>query len=352
MRYPVTYTRLFARELRLDSKQLSSLLSGTSIHPEDLFLLKPSLSLDEQLRVVDNAISLAERPTFALEIASRLSLAAHGSLGTLLFASKNLNQAWSALARYHMLRLPLIELSVHYHDSSFELFLRPKKNCDDVMVFIMECLMLTIQRGIELVLGRKLTEARFEFGFPPPDYAHRYAQFFNSSCVFSASGFRVMMPLVLLDQPNPFHDERMYQQALEQCEQLLTQLRVTEGSISWQDRVKVVLREHSGRLWTGSEIANYFQISGRTLIRYLKAEQTSIKPFSIKSLRSKRLNTYKCHVIPLNPRHSLWVIKTQPHFDVHFIAGLACHPQVTSNKLHKIVSIDMEVGCISMPMTN
>lgn len=299
MRYPVTYTRLFARELRLDSKQLSSLLSGTSIHPEDLFLLKPSLSLDEQLRVVDNAISLAERPTFALEIASRLSLAAHGSLGTLLFASKNLNQAWSALARYHMLRLPLIELSAHYHDSSFELFLRPKKNCDDVMVFIMECLMLTIQRGIELVLGRKLTEARFEFGFPPPDYAHRYAQFFNSSCVFSASGFRVLMPLVLLDQPNPFHDERMYQQALEQCEQLLTQLRVTEGSISWQDRVKVVLREHSGRLWTGSEIANYFQISGRTLIRYLKAEQTSYQTILDQELAQQAIEYLQM------PRHTV-----------------------------------------------
>jgi len=275
MRYPVTYTRLFARELRLDPTQLSELLSGTCIHPDELLQLKASLSLDEQLSVVHNAIRLADLPTFALEVASRLSLAAHGPLGTLLFASKNLNQAWNGLARYHMLRLPLIELSVHYHDTSFELFLRPKKNCDDVMIFIMECLMLTIQRGIELVLGRKLTEARFEFGYPAPDYAHRYTQFFNSPCVFSASGFRMMMPLALLDQQNLFHDERMYQQALEQCEQLLTQLRVTESSISWQDRVRAVLREHSGRLWTGNEIANYFQISGRTLIRHLRAEQTS-----------------------------------------------------------------------------
>ena len=275
MRYPVTYTRLFARELRLAPKRLAPLLSGTSIHAEDLLELKPSLSLDEQLRVIHNAISLADRSTFALEVASRLSLAAHGTLGTLLFASQNLNQAWNALARYHMLRLPLIELSVHYHDTSFELLLRPKKNCDDVMVFIIECLMLTVQRGIELVLGRKLTEARFEFGYSPPDYADRYAHFFNSPCVFSASGYRMMMPLALLDQQNPFHDERMYQQALEQCEQLFTQLRATQTNISWQDRVRAVLREHSGRLWTGSEIATYFQVSGRTLIRHLKAEQTS-----------------------------------------------------------------------------
>ena len=180
MRYPVTYTRLFARELRLAPQQLAGLLSGTCVRPEDLLELKPSLSLDEQLRVVHNAISLADRETFALEVASRLSLAAHGSLGTLLFASKNLNQAWHALARYHMLRLPLVELSVHYHDASFELYVRPQNNCDDVMIFIIEFLMLTIQRGIELVLGRKLTEARFEFGYPAPNYAHRYTQFFNS----------------------------------------------------------------------------------------------------------------------------------------------------------------------------
>jgi AraC-like DNA-binding protein len=275
MRYPVTYTRLFARHLRLDPQQLNQLLAGTSIRPEDLQELKPSLSLEEQLRVVHNAISLAERSTFALEVASRLSLAAHGYLGTLLFASKNLNQAWHALARYHMLRLPLVELSVHYHDDAFEVFLSPQKSADDVMIVIMECLMLTIQRGIELVLGRKLTEARFEFAYPAPDYALHYAQFFNSPCVFSASGFRMTMPLALMEQQNPFHDERMYQQALDQCEQLLAQRRVDENSIPWQDRVSRVLREHSGRLWTGNEIAGYFQISGRTLIRYLKAEQTS-----------------------------------------------------------------------------
>ena len=275
MRYPVTYTRLFARELRLAPPQLSQLLAGTSISADDLLQLKLSLSLTEQLRVVRNAMALAERPTFALEVATRLSLAAHGSLGTLLSASKDLNQAWHALARYYMLRLPLVELSVHYHDTTFELFLRPTKDCDDVMIFIMESLMVTIQRGVELVLGRKLTEGCFEFGYPAPDYAKQYAQFFNSPCVFSASGFRVILPLALMSQQNPFHDEQMYQQALAQCEQLLTQLRVSENAISWQERVRKVLRDHGGRLWTGSEIADYFQISGRTLIRYLKAEHTS-----------------------------------------------------------------------------
>ena len=275
MRYPVTYTRLFARELRLPPHQIAQLLAGTSISPEELLQLKPSLSLTEQLHVVRNALALAERPTFALEAASRLSLAAHGSLGTLLSASKDLNQAWNALSRYYMLRLPMVELSLHYHDHYFELFLRPTKNCDDVITFIMESLMLTIQRGVELVLGRKLTEGLFEFGYAAPDYAQQYSQFFNSPCVFSASGFRVMLPLALMSQQNPFHDEHMYQQALAQCEQLLTQLRVTENAISWEDRVREVLRDHGGRLWTGSEIAEYFQISGRTLIRHLKAENTA-----------------------------------------------------------------------------
>ncbi len=299
MRYPVTYTRLFVRELRLAPQQLAELLSGTCLRPEDLLELKPSLSLDEQLRVVHNAMTMADRSTFALDVASRLSLAAHGPLGTLLFASKNLNQAWHALARYHMLRLPLVELSVHYHDSSFELFLRPHQDCDDVMIFIMECLMLTIQRGIELVLGRRLTEARFEFGYPPPVYADQYAAYFNSPCVFSASGYRMLMPLALMDQQNPFHDERMYQQALDQCEQLFAQQRASENTIPWQDRVRAVLREHGGRLWTGSEIANYFQISARTLIRHLKAEQTSYQLILDQELARQALEYLQ------TPRHTV-----------------------------------------------
>lgn len=275
MRYPVTYTRLFARELRLAPHQLSQLLAGTSISADELLQLKPSMSLTEQLRVVRNAMALAERPTFALEVASRLSLAAHGSLGTLLSASKDLNQAWNALVRYYMLRLPLVEMSVHYHESSFELYLRPTKACDEVMIFIMESLMLTIQRGIELVLGRKLIEGRFEFGYAAPDYAEQYGQFFNSPCVFGTSGCRVLLPLALMSRQNPFHDEPMHQQAMAQCEQLLAQLRLSDSATSWQQRVTQVLRDHSGRLWTGSEIADYFQLSARTLIRHLKAENTS-----------------------------------------------------------------------------
>lgn len=84
-----------------------------------------------------------------------------------------------------------------------------------------------------------------------------------------------MLHLSLMSHLNPFNDEQMYQQALAQCEQLLTQLRTSEDSISWQERVRKVLHDHGGRLWTLSEIAAYFKISSRTLIRHLKAEHTS-----------------------------------------------------------------------------
>lgn len=274
MRYPITYSRLLARELRLTTAQQALFLGGTTLHADDLERLNHNISLADQVLIIQNALQLAARPTFGLEIGSRLSLAAHGSLGLLLSASSTLGEAWTALERYHALRLPLVQLSRQFHAEHLELCLTIHHPLDNLGIFLIETLMVTIQRGVELVLGRKLREAHYWFAYPAPSHAAAYADFLHGTMTFAAAQHKVCIPIGLLAQPNPFRDQHLYQQAINQCEQLEQHFKSAQPA-DWRTRIVAVLRQHPGKLWSLIELASYFNMSSRTLMRHLHAEQTN-----------------------------------------------------------------------------
>ena len=274
MHYPVTYSRLIARELRLDEAGQRALLAGTRLGPADLLALDQAISADEQATILCNAITLSGRPTFALEVSSRLSVAAHGPLGQLLACSPTLGDAWEALERYHALRVPLVSMRRRFNPDSLELCLDIQT--DDVLLarMLTEAMVVTIQRGIELIIGRKLREAQYHFTGPAPEHAAEYGRFLHSPCHFQSAETRVIIPLTLLTQPNPFRDLSLYRQAMAQCEQLEQAMKADRGE-DWSARILHLLQQHPGKLWALAEVAGHFHVSPRTLMRHLKAEQTS-----------------------------------------------------------------------------
>lgn len=276
MRYPATYARLIARSLRLDAEGQARLLAGTALAPADLAVLDQMLTRAEQLRIVRNAIALAGRADFALDLAARMPIAAHGPLGSLLSASDNLRQAWAALERYHGLRTPGVQIRRSFADQHLAIRLVPEWPRDaglpdEVALFCLEAMALTVQRGIELILGRRLREAGLAFGYPPPPHAARYAEHFHSPVEFDAPETVIRVPLQLLDQPNPYRDPEVYAQALRQCEQLEEAQR---DDASWSLRITRLLQQHPGQLWSLASVAAHLGLSSRTLMRHLKAEGT------------------------------------------------------------------------------
>lgn len=274
MTYPVTYSRLLARELRLDRHGQVALLAGTRLSPEDLGALDQQIDRRDQVTILGNALRLAGRPGLGLELGSRLSLAAHGPLGQLLAASANLGEAWAALERFHGLRVPLVTLSRGFTSTDMVIRLQLQCEPDAVGLFLLEAMVVTIQRGIELILGRRLREGRLELAYPAPAHAASYATFLHSPVRFSAAETAWHIPLALLAQPNPFRDATLYQQALRQCEQLEAATRAA-GLLAWSERLTQLLQQHPGKRWTLAEMAAHLHLSSRTLIRYLKAEDTT-----------------------------------------------------------------------------
>lgn len=274
MAYPVTYSRLIARELRLDRAGLVALLAGTGLSPEDLGALDREISEADQLTLLRNALALAGRPGLGLEVGSRLPLAAHGPLGQLLAASPDLGEAWAALERFHGLRVPLVSFRRGFARGDMLIRLELECPLDEVGLFLVEAMVVTIQRGIELITGRRLREARLDLAYPAPAHAGRYAEFLHSPVRFDAPETAWLIPGALLAQPNPFHDPELYRQALRACEQLEAARR-QNTALPWATRLAQLLQQHPGQLWTLPEVAAYWHLSARTLIRYLRAEGTT-----------------------------------------------------------------------------
>lgn len=274
MRYPVTYSRLLARELRLDAKGQAGLLAGTGLTPEDLAALDQLISEADQLTIIRNALQLGGRPTLGLEIGSRLSLAAHGPLGQLLSSSPSLGDAWRALERFHALRVPLVQLSRRVDGDQMAICLTLQHTPDEAGLFLIEVMMVTVQRGIELHIGRRLREATLQFAYPAPAHAEAYSRYLHGRCEFGAAETALVIPLALMEQPNPFRDQRAWEQALQHCE-LLEQSLESGSPAVWSNRITHLLQQNPGQLWTLLKVAAHFNLSPRTLMRYLGAEGTS-----------------------------------------------------------------------------
>lgn len=277
MRYPITYCRLLARELRLDAAGQARLLAGTRLTPADLVALDRQVSPQDQITVIANALRIATRPGFGLTVGNRLPVAAHGMLGQLLAASPTLGDAWAALERFHVLRVPLVTLHRVVQDDHVDIRLTLQRPLDEVGLFLLEAMVVTVQRGIELVTGQRLRDARLTLGYPAPPHADAYDRVLHSPYAFDAPHTAWQVPLALMARPNPLRDDAAWRDAWRQCEQAMPQGRHAGARDGWRQRVADLLRAHPGVLWTQADVAAHFHVSTRTLIRHLKAEGTAWK---------------------------------------------------------------------------
>ena len=270
MPFPVTYIRLLARTLALDEAGRQQLLAGSNLAPAALERLDQSVSGDDVLRILHNLLAMTEQPCLGLYLGSRLPLAAHGPLGQLLSASPDLASAWEALARYQVLRLPLISLQCRRTADRFLFELQLPEGLGDAGTLLVEALVITIQRSIELVTGHPLVEAEIDLQRAAPASLTDYTRYLPGQLRFGQPLNRVSVPMTLMTQPNPYGDSVVWEQALTLCARLAPPPTSERASLT--DALRQLLQQEAGRRWTLDDIAAHFHLSPRTVIRRLKAE--------------------------------------------------------------------------------
>ncbi|MEM8661484.1 MAG: AraC family transcriptional regulator ligand-binding domain-containing protein [Pseudomonadota bacterium] len=168
---PSSYSRIVARELRLQERDLPRLLRGTGLST-DILLPGDETALTglQQLRVLENAWRMGNVPEFGLRLGRQLQPSAHGPLGYLTLACPDIITALKTLRDFLPARIPFAHLTLdqgeNWIDCTLKILLPIQ---DEERRMLLECFVLLVQAVVEALLRRELTEARIQFDFPEPE---------------------------------------------------------------------------------------------------------------------------------------------------------------------------------------
>ena len=274
---PSSYSRIAARELGLQERDLARLLRGTGLS-RDILLPGDETRITgrQQLRVLDNAQYMTATPEFGLRLGRQLQPSAHGPLGYLASSSPDLITSLQSLRDFLPVRLPFVHLDVS-SDRDWvhcKLTIKLEANADEQRI-LQECFAMVIQSLVESVLGRELNTARIELTHPRPAYHRLYRQYLHSEVTFGQSFNTFKLPAQLARQPNVSGDPESYALAQDLCRKLLEQ--GPKSALSTADRVKHLLLSKTPGTVTETEVAQAMFVSKRTLARRLAKEGDSYR---------------------------------------------------------------------------
>ena len=281
---PSSYSRIVARELGLQEKELPRLLRKTDLPVE---ILMPGdetrLTGRQQLQVLDNAQGMLARPELGLRLGRQLQPSAHGPLGYLAMSSPDVISSLEALRDFLPARLPLVKLDLDLQLDWLccSLEIKLEANPEEQRI-LQESFALVIQSFVEAILGRQVTEAQIEMAHPRPAYHAVYADYMHSPVDFACSGNRYLLPANLARVSNVSGDPESYALAQNLCLKLLEQVPPT--AVSTADRVRHILLMRTPGSVTETDVARAMYISKRTLARRLEQEGNSYRQIREKLL--------------------------------------------------------------------
>ncbi len=279
---PCSYTRLIARELGLQERDLGRLLSGTGL-PVTILLSEADTSITtaQQMRILDNAQQMQGAPELGLRVGRQMQPSSHGPMGYLVLSSPDVITALDSFADFLPVRLPFSRVTValegDYLSCSLTLKIEAKPAVRRVL---QECFALMIQSVVESVLGRELNEARIDLAHAKPGYHAMYGDYLHSQVNFAQNCSVFQIPAALARFPNVTGHSDSYALALELCRGLLEQMPATD--LSSTDRVRRLLLSAPAGTRSATDVAQAMFVTKRTLQRRLGREGTSYREITEK----------------------------------------------------------------------
>jgi AraC-like DNA-binding protein len=281
---PASYSRIAARELNLQERELPRLLRGTDL---PLRILLPGdetyITAQQQMRILENAQYLWGAPEFGLQLGRQLQPSSHGPLGYLVLSSPDVLTAVESFADFLPLRFPFSRVQVDLDDTYLTCVLEIKISAKaETRRTLQECFALMIQSVVESVLGRELCEAVIMLEHPQPSYHESYGEYLHSPVLFSQSRNVMQIPARLAREANASGHSESYLLAQNHCKGLLEQ--IPASAMSSTDQVRRLLLSNPAGSITESDVARSMFVSKRTLARRLALEGSSYRKMTEKLL--------------------------------------------------------------------
>ncbi|MGJ8671229.1 MAG: AraC family transcriptional regulator ligand-binding domain-containing protein [Oceanococcus sp.] len=273
---PSNYSRLIARELDLQVRDLPALLQRTQLTIEQFMQEDTLLTAPQQIQILKNALHLSNDNAFGLRLGQRLTPSTHGAMGFLASSSPNLLMAAQAFQMYLPTRINFARLELVNGDDYLDCYCHFDLDIStEIRRILAESFATIFFECAEFIVGRPVEEVVLQFDFAEPDNSLNYREFLPGQIEFSAPQMLLKIPKHLCAVPNASANHENYLLALQQCETMLTQLHANKHSSQYQ--VQRMMLSHPPGVLSEAEAAAALFISKRTLARRLRAEGTGFR---------------------------------------------------------------------------
>ncbi len=279
---PSSYSRIVARELGMQERDLVPLLRGTGL-PLSILLVgdETHITAAQTMRILENAQQIMVAPEFGLRLGRRLQPASHGPMGYLVLSSPDVVTALESFAEYLPVRLPFSAVSItrdrEWLTCTLEVKIEAKPT---VRRILQECFALMLQSVVESVMGRELSEATIDLEHPQPTYSGLYGDYLHATVRFSQQINTFRIPAALAGYANATGHSDSYALARDLCSRLLAQMPMASNSTT--DRVRRLLLSSPIGTLGAADVASAMFVTKRTLQRRLGKEGTSYRDITEK----------------------------------------------------------------------
>jgi AraC-like DNA-binding protein len=217
-------------------------------------------------------------PHVGLAIGAKMHISTHGAVGMAVISSQTVAEAIEDLTRYYRTQISFLDAKVYFEQDALHIELVETHNHPELRVQIVEALMLSLQNTLEFVTGRPPSDSEVRFGYAPPSYANQYGMYFSGALRFNSDKHVLILPAALLGKHCITADQQIHRLAREQLQRKLQEIR--DNNLTVQ-HVLALLRQRPDNMPSLEELATTFNISSRTLIRNLLAQNTNYRNLRI-----------------------------------------------------------------------
>ena len=266
---PSTYFELVVRAFGVTAAVEAALREGTGVAPE---VPGAEITLGQQLAQVRNTNRLLP-PGWGLRVGRLFEPSTHGPLGFAAVSAPTLADSLAVVERFAHVRSPYFQFRSSHDERCFALRVEERVPlAEDERTPLLECLMLSVQKLVEPVVGKSMSAASFHFSWAPPSYSDRYRECFHGAVQFDARHTELAIPLQWLEIKCPMADAVTYADSLRTLEGLQRRL---DGDAYVAARVEQLIAASSGSGPSLAEVATRLHVSPRTLIRRLRGAGTT-----------------------------------------------------------------------------
>lgn len=205
-----------------------------------------------------------------LEFGAAAQIHTHGVVGHATVASGTLETALRTLARYAGLRLRAVRLQLECGPSITTLRIVPAYPLGDAGEFIVDALLVIIERMLQTLSGDHPIEAHYQLPRARPPWAARYAEFLTG-CVSFGGAVETLLQFdpAALERACLTADARAYVSATQACDAKLG------SDTDLSARIRARMATCTDRYPTAAELAGELHVSQRSLFRRLHRDGLS-----------------------------------------------------------------------------